>query len=79
MQGTDRSGRAEPSSQLLEVVGMSCSHCESAVSAALSRLAGVTRVAVDVPAGTVLVESREPLDMTAVAEAIDDAGYELRQ
>jgi len=63
--------------QRFEVRGMTCHHCETAVTAELSRLDGVTHVAVDVAAGTVTVESTNPLDIDTVADAIDEAGYEL--
>jgi copper chaperone len=63
--------------QKFEVNGMTCSHCEAAITAELARLPGVTRVAVDVAAGTVITESVEPLALDIVAAAIDDAGYRL--
>ena len=59
------------------VRGMTCHHCEMAVISELSRIDGVAHVAVDVPAGTVSVESTKPLDIDAVAAAVDEAGYEL--
>jgi copper chaperone CopZ len=59
------------------VAGMTCSHCERAVTAELERLEGVTRVTVDVAAGTVITESVEPLPFDAVAAAVDEAGYRL--
>ena len=63
--------------QRFTVTGMTCSHCERAVIAELSKLTGVTRVAVDVAAGSVVTESVDTLPIDAVAAAIDDAGYEL--
>ena len=63
--------------QKFRVVGMTCSHCEMAVTAELAKLPGVTRVAVDVAAGTVITESVAELDVDDVAAAIDEAGYEL--
>jgi copper chaperone CopZ len=59
------------------VAGMTCSHCEMAVTTELSKLDGVTRVAVDLATGTVVTESVETLPLDLVAAAIDDAGYEL--
>ncbi len=44
------------------VSGMSCGHCEKAISEELSVLAGVTEVAADAKAGTVTVSSAAPLD-----------------
>jgi copper chaperone CopZ len=66
-----------PVSQKFCVIGMTCHHCEMAVTSELSKLDGVTRVVVDVAAGTVITESEHPLDRDDVAAAIDDAGYEL--
>jgi copper chaperone CopZ len=66
-----------PTTETFDVVGMSCRHCEMAVTAELSKLPGVSRVAVDVVAGTVTTSSERPLDRHDVAAAIDDAGYEL--
>jgi copper chaperone CopZ len=63
--------------QEFHIAGMTCAHCEMAVTAELSKLDGVTRVAVDVAAGTVMTESVEPLPIDAVAAAIDEAGLRL--
>ncbi|MEU6971711.1 heavy-metal-associated domain-containing protein [Kitasatospora aureofaciens] len=59
------------------VSGMSCGHCEKAISEELSTLAGVTEVAADAQAGTVTVSSAAPLEEEQVRAAIDEAGYEL--
>ena len=63
--------------QKFTVTGMTCSHCERAVTAELSKLDGVTRVAVDIATGTVITESVDTLPVDAVAAAVDEAGYEL--
>ncbi len=63
--------------QQFHVAGMSCGHCEKAVTAELGRLPGVIRVTVDVATGTVITESVEPLPHDVVATAIDEAGYRL--
>jgi copper chaperone len=59
------------------VVGMTCGHCASAVTAELTALPGVADVQVDVAAGAVTVTSAAPLDEAAVRAAVDEAGYEL--
>ena len=64
-------------SQDFRVDGMSCHHCEQAVTSELSRLEGVASVAVDLAAGTVTVTSTRALDLDDVAAAVDEAGYEL--
>jgi len=61
-----------------QVTGMTCAHCVSSVTEEISALEGVTDVAVELVAGgtsTVTVTSDAPLDPTAVAEAVDEAGY----
>ncbi len=57
------------------VVGMSCGHCVAAVTSEVSKLDGVTKVDVDLTSGAVTVESDQPVDPTAFAAAIDEAGY----
>ncbi len=62
------------------VSGMTCGHCVSAVTEELTRLDGVSAVDVDLVAGgesAVTVTSAAPLEHSAVAEAVDEAGYEL--
>jgi copper chaperone CopZ len=62
------------------VTGMTCEHCVAAVTEELTAIDGVTGVSVDLVAGgtsAVTVDSTAPLDVTAVAGAIDEAGYAL--
>jgi copper chaperone len=59
------------------VTGMTCGHCVQAVTAEVSRIAGVRDVAVDLGSGQVTVTSDEPLETAQVREAVDEAGYEL--
>jgi copper chaperone len=63
--------------QKFTVTGMTCHHCEMAVTAELSKLDGVTRVQVDLASGAVITESVEPLSLDVVGVAVDEAGYEL--
>lgn len=60
-----------------KVSGMTCGHCEGAVSKELSALEGVTAVTADAGTGEVAVTSTAPLDEEAVRAAVDEAGYEL--
>ncbi|GGL68308.1 hypothetical protein GCM10010095_61490 [Streptomyces anthocyanicus] len=59
------------------VTGMTCDHCKSSVTEAVSGIDGVLSVDVDVKAGRVAVTTREEPDDAAFAKAVDDAGYEL--
>jgi copper chaperone CopZ len=60
---------------------MTCEHCVAAVTTELSALPGVTAVSVDLESGgtsSVHVTSEAALDRSAVAEAVDEAGYALQ-
>lgn len=59
------------------VKGMTCGHCVAAVTEEVSKIAGVTDVAVDLEAGRVSITSDQPVSDADVAEAVDEAGYEL--
>ncbi|MFE5242053.1 MULTISPECIES: heavy-metal-associated domain-containing protein [unclassified Streptomyces] len=63
--------------EVYEVKGMTCGHCEGAVSEEISALAGVTSVKAEAAAGRVTVTSSAPLTDEAVRAAVDEAGYEL--
>lgn len=57
------------------VPGMSCGHCEAAVSEEVSAVAGVETVVVDLETKRVDV-SGDHLDESAIRGAIEEAGYE---
>ena len=61
----------------INVSGMTCGHCISAVTMELSLLPSVTEVEVDLETGQVTITSEIAMDQTQVATAIDEAGYEL--
>ncbi|MBB5117621.1 copper-transporting ATPase [Streptomyces eurocidicus] len=65
------------STTVYKVTGMTCGHCESAVTEELSALAGVTAVKAVATTGEVSVTATAPLDEEAVRAAVDEAGYEL--
>lgn len=60
-----------------KVSGMSCGHCEGAVSGEISDLPGVTSVKAVASTGEVTVVSAAALDEEAVRSAVDEAGFEL--
>ena len=60
-----------------QVTGMTCGHCEGAVSEEIGSLRGVTSVKAVAPTGQVTVTSAAPLDDEAVRTAVDEAGFEL--
>ncbi|MCP3819613.1 heavy-metal-associated domain-containing protein [Streptomyces sp. A3M-1-3] len=59
------------------VTGMTCGHCEGAVSAEISEIPGVASVKAVASTGQVTVISATPLTEDAVRAAVDEAGYEL--
>lgn len=62
------------------VVGMTCSHCVTAVTTEIRALDGVTDVVVQLAvnaASTVTVTSDAPLADSVVAAAVAEAGYTL--
>jgi copper chaperone CopZ len=59
------------------VSGMTCGHCEQAVTKEISAIPGVTDVTADAKVGTVTVAAAEPLSEDALRAAVDEAGYEL--
>ncbi|WP_287799000.1 heavy-metal-associated domain-containing protein [Acidiphilium sp.] len=58
----------------LSISGMTCSGCVNSVSRALSRVAGVSDVAVDLDAGRASVTGSA--DPQALLAAVEKAGYE---
>ncbi len=56
------------------VPDVSCDHCVSAITGAVTPLAGVDKVVVDIEAKQVTVDGG---DDSAIRAAIDDAGYDI--
>jgi len=71
---TDTAGSA---TAVYRVSGMSCGHCEGAVSGEISEIDGVSSVKAVASSGEVTVVSSAPLDVEAVRAAVDEAGFEL--
>jgi copper ion binding protein len=64
-------------STTVAVRGMTCGHCERAITAEVGRVDGVREVRVDLAAGTVTVSVDRPVDRADIAAAVDEAGYTL--
>lgn len=76
--GADTGDRAADGvTTVYQVSGMTCGHCEGAVSEEISGIEGVTSVKAVASTGQVTVTSRAPLAEDAVRAAVDEAGYEL--
>ena len=74
---TQNSEHADVCVMTYQVSGMTCGHCQQAVTAEVGQLADVREVSVDLGSGQVTVTSDRPLDRDAVRAAIDEAGYQL--
>lgn len=64
----------------ISMTGLTCGHCQRAITRELSALNGVTDVAVDlVPHGvsTATVTSTSPLSQEQLRDAVAEAGYTL--
>lgn len=65
-----------PETMTYQVPGMSCEHCQRAVSGEISSVAGVQAVDVDLETKVVTVTG-ERLDDGALRAAIEEAGYDV--
>ena len=61
--------------QSFDVQGMTCGHCEKAVTQAVQSVDPHAQVTIDRPAGKVQVQSNEPRE--AIARAIAEEGYQV--
>ena len=59
--------------QTFTVTGMTCGHCEKAVTRAIQQLDPQAQVKIDLPSGKVEVQSQQPRD--ALTHAISEEGY----
>ncbi|MCX7614561.1 MAG: copper chaperone CopZ [Clostridiales bacterium] len=65
-------------SKILNVNGMTCSHCENAVKKSVGALSGVEKVTVDLNGKKVAVEfDPEKVTLEQIVETIEDQGYEV--
>ena len=60
-----------------QVTGMSCDHCQRAVTEEISRVPGVQGITVDLATGRVTVTATQPVDRADIALAVGEAGYTL--
>lgn len=63
---------------IVNVKGMSCSHCVHAVKTAVGALAGVGNVDVELESGKVTVDyDPGSVTLAQIKEAIEDQGYDV--
>jgi copper chaperone len=61
----------------ITVKGMSCNHCVMAVKKALMELDGVTEAHVDLQKAQATVVHDKPVDMAAIRDRLERAGYDV--
>jgi copper chaperone len=61
--------------QIFEVTGMTCDHCDKAVTRAIKRLDPAAEVAIDRAQNKVQVQSEQPRE--ALAKVIAEEGYNV--
>lgn len=59
----------------LNISGMTCQHCERAVTSALESVTGVERARVDLARGSAEVEGNA--ESTALIAAVEEEGYQV--
>lgn len=64
---------------VINVEGMSCSHCENTVKKSVGALNGVDNVAVDLGAKKVMVEyDPDKVNLDTIKGTIEDQGYDVK-
>ena len=63
----------------LQVTGMVCEGCSAAVQRVVTALGGVQQAQVDHVSGDARIEHDETVALTAIAEAIRDAGFDVAE
>ncbi|MAL99316.1 MAG: heavy metal-binding protein [Alteromonadaceae bacterium] len=61
---------------MLKIKGMTCGHCQRAVTQALENVDGVKSAVVDLEAGTAAVQASESTATEALLEAVREEGYD---
>jgi copper ion binding protein len=73
----DKTPRTFIGTTTFQISGMTCSHCQQAVTEEIGRIPGVSGVSVDLASGSATVTATDPVDRADVAHAVDEAGYAL--
>jgi len=74
--GTDAPS-TDVTTRVYGVNGMSCGGCAGAVQRGLAALPGVREVEIDLAGKRAVVVSDGPLEVAAVRDAVEGAGYQL--
>ena len=62
--------------QAIKIEGMSCASCVGRVEKVLAAVPGVEKVSVNLATEMARVESSQPVDLAALVQAVDKAGYQ---
>jgi copper chaperone CopZ len=73
----DKTPRTFIGTTTFRISGMTCGHCQRAVTEEIGRVPGVSGVTVDLASGSATVTASNPVDRADVAHAVDEAGYVL--
>ena len=63
----------------LNVEGMVCGGCEKRVQNAVGDLEGVKKVIASFKEGTVIIKSKEDIDVKEIKETIESLGFEVKE
>lgn len=63
-------------STTFRVPGMTCGHCEKAVTTEVMKIAGVENVRIDLDTKQVVVGSEQEVAWDELVAAVDEAGFE---
>jgi copper ion binding protein len=61
----------------IKVKGMSCQHCVASVTNALSDIAGITEVKVNLEKGEATFNEQSPVSKDTIKDAITKIGFEV--
>lgn len=65
------------SNQTIQLQGMSCSACQKVVEKRLSKIEGITAVAVDVGAGTAAITAAREIAIEEMQRVLEDTHYTI--
>ena len=63
----------------IKIEGMQCNHCKATVEKALSSLSGVTKVEVNLEAGTAILEMEHEIEKEKIETVISEAGFTVKE
>lgn len=66
-------------SQILNVVGLSCENCVTAIEESLGKLSGVKEVSIDLDNGKVWVQFNSAIvSLNEITDTINDQGFDVK-